>query len=432
MEGESMNKIEAPWGSIPDNWIISSVATEAKRVTDYVANGSFASLAENVEYKTEEDYAVLIRLVDYNNSFKGPFVFIDEKAYNFLSKSKLFGGEIIISNVGANVGTVFLCPYLKYNMSLAPNSITVHFKGNDIFYYYWLRSKYGQHGIKSLITGSAQPKFNKTAFRQMLIPVPPLDVQNQIAGILSSLDTKIETNNKLNEKLEEMAQAIFKSWFVDFEPFKDKPFHETELGMIPEGWEVVSLDELTSKFGTGLNPRKNFVLGHGNNYYVTIKNMNNNRIYLDDKCDKVDDEALLKINARSKLKKGDLLFSGIGTIGRVAMVNEEPKNWNTSESVFNMHPSKLCTSEFLYVLLLSDVFQKFVKMNALGAVQQGIRMASLKSYTIAIPEKKVMLSFCSIIKPIVDYIQSNNEENDRLASLRDTLLPRLMSGELIV
>ena len=274
------------------------------------------------------------------------------------------------------------------------------------------------------------PQITFSELSNIEVNIPSEDVQNMVVSILSSLDAKIETNNKLNEKLEEIAQAIFKSWFVDFEPFKNQPFHKTELGMIPEGWEVVSLDELTSKFGTGLNPRKNFVLGHGNNYYVTIKNMNNNRIYLDDKCDKVDDEALLKINARSKLKKGDLLFSGIGTIGRVAMVNEEPKNWNTSESVFNMHPSELCTSEFLYVLLLSDVFQKFVKMNALGAVQQGIRMASLKSYTIAIPEKKVMLSFCSIIKPIVDYIQSNNEENDRLASLRDTLLPRLMSGEI--
>ena len=284
--------------------------------------------------------------------------------------------------------------------------------------------------ISSYVTGAAQPKLNQDNLKRISIYLPDKNEQDIIAGILSSLDEKIETNNKLNEKLEEIAQAIFKSWFVDFEPFKNQPFHKTELGMIPEGWEVVSLDELTSKFGTGLNPRKNFVLGHGNNYYVTIKNMNNNRIYLDDKCDKVDDEALLKINARSKLKKGDLLFSGIGTIGRVAMVNEEPKNWNTSESVFNMHPSELCTSEFLYVLLLSDVFQKFVKMNALGAVQQGIRMASLKSYTIAIPEKKVMLSFCSIIKPIVDYIQSNNEENDRLASLRDTLLPRLMSGEI--
>ena len=331
------------------------------------------------------------------------FAYIDFDTKDYIASTKLM---VIRANKGVNP---------KYLYQLLRNNTTIN--------------------TLQMLAESRSGTFPQITFSELSnieIDVPSEENQDLIVTILSSLDAKIETNNKLNEKLEEMAQAIFKSWFVDFEPFKDKPFHDTELGMIPEGWEVVSLDELTSKFGTGLNPRKNFVLGHGNNYYVTIKNMNNNRIYLDDKCDKVDDEALLKINARSKLKKGDLLFSGIGTIGRVAMVNEEPKNWNTSESVFNMHPSKLCTSEFLYVLLLSDVFQKFVKMNALGAVQQGIRMASLKSYTIAIPEKKVMLSFCSIIKPIVDYIQSNNEENDRLASLRDTLLPRLMSGELIV
>ena len=331
------------------------------------------------------------------------FAYIDFDTKDYIASTKLM---VIRANKGVNP---------KYLYQLLRNNTTIN--------------------TLQMLAESRSGTFPQITFSELSnieIDVPSEENQDLIVTILSSLDAKIETNNKLNEKLEEMAQAIFKSWFVDFEPFKDKPFHETELGMIPEGWEVVSLDELTSKFGTGLNPRKNFVLGHGNNYYVTIKNMNNNRIYLDDKCDKVDDEALLKINARSKLKKGDLLFSGIGTIGRVAMVNEEPKNWNTSESVFNMHPSKLCTSEFLYVLLLSDVFQKFVKMNALGAVQQGIRMASLKSYKIAIPGKKVMLSFCSIIKPIVDYIQSNNEENDRLASLRDTLLPRLMSGELMV
>lgn len=331
------------------------------------------------------------------------FAYIDFDTKDYIASTKLM---VIRANKGVNP---------KYLYQILRNNTTIN--------------------TLQMLAESRSGTFPQITFSELSnieIDVPSEENQDLIVTILSSLDAKIETNNKLNEKLEEMAQAIFKSWFVDFEPFKDKPFHETELGMIPEGWEVVSLDELTSKFGTGLNPRKNFVLGHGNNYYVTIKNMNNNRIYLDDKCDKVDDEALLKINARSKLKKGDLLFSGIGTIGRVAMVNEEPQNWNTSESVFNMHPSELCTSEFLYVLLLSDVFQKFVKMNALGAVQQGIRIASLKSYTIAIPEKKVMLSFCSIIKPIVDYIQSNNEENDRLASLRDTLLPRLMSGELIV
>lgn len=354
---------------------------------------------------------------------------ISEQGLNSCSAKMLPKGSILFSS-RAPIGYVAIA-----HTSLCTNQGFKSFvpdteKMDSMFSYYLL--KHNSENIANLGSGTTFMEVSGKVMSDYIVNIPDLSTQQEIAGILSSLDTKIETNNKLNEKLEEMAQAIFKSWFVDFEPFKDKPFHETELGMIPEGWEVVSLDELTSKFGTGLNPRKNFVLGHGNNYYVTIKNMNNNRIYLDEKCDKVDDEALLKINARSKLKKGDLLFSGIGTIGRVAMVNEEPKIWNTSESVFNMHPSELCTSEFLYVLLLSDVFQKFVKMNALGAVQQGIRMASLKSYKIAIPGKKVMLSFCSIIKPIVDYIQSNNEENDRLASLRDTLLPRLMSGELIV
>ena len=192
---------ETPWGIIPSTWKISTVKEETSLVTDYVANGSFASLAENVKYKSVEDYAILIRLVDYNNNFQGPFVFIDESAYEFLAKSKLYGNEIIISNVGANVGTVFKCPKLKWKMSLAPNSIMVKFKGNNDFYYYWLKSKFGQHMLNSIVTGSAQPKFNKTNFKDLAIPVPPIDEQKRIAAILSSLDDKIELNRRINGNL---------------------------------------------------------------------------------------------------------------------------------------------------------------------------------------------------------------------------------------
>ena len=191
---------ETPWGIIPSTWKISTVKEETSLVTDYVANGSFASLAENVKYKSVEDYAILIRLVDYNNNFQGPFVFIDESAYEFLAKSKLYGNEIIISNVG-NVGTVFKCPKLKWKMSLAPNSIMVKFKGNNDFYYYWLKSKFGQHMLNSIVTGSAQPKFNKTNFKDLAIPVPPIDEQKRIAAILSSLDDKIELNRRINGNL---------------------------------------------------------------------------------------------------------------------------------------------------------------------------------------------------------------------------------------
>ena len=128
---------ETKFGKIPWDWAVLPVKAVAEVVTDYVANGSFASLAKNVKYKETEDVAILIRLVDYNNGFKNNFVYIDEHAYEFLAKSKLFGDEIIISNVGINVGTVFRCPHLKYKMSLGPNAIMVRFAGNNDFYYYW-------------------------------------------------------------------------------------------------------------------------------------------------------------------------------------------------------------------------------------------------------------------------------------------------------
>ena len=302
------------------------------------------------------------------------------------------------------------------------------FKGNDPKFLYYLcqTMPFANFG-----GGSAVPTLNRNHIHPLETKIPvKVDDQRRIASILSSLDRKIELNNKINADLEEMAQAIFKNWFVDFEPFKDGKFVNSELGMIPEGWKVVTLDDLTSKFGTGLNPRKNFVLGHGNNYYVTIKNMGNNRIYLNDRCDKVDDEALVKINKRSKLQKGDLLFSGIGTIGKVAMVVDDPVNWNTSESVFNMHPIDTVSSEFIYLLLLSDKFQQYVQQNAQGGVQQGIRMASLKAFQLAMPDDLNL--FDNLVKPIIGKIKNNDKENDTLSLLRDTLLPRLMSGEIEV
>ena len=300
------------------------------------------------------------------------------------------------------------------------------FKGNDPEFLYYLcqTMPFANFG-----GGSAVPTLNRNHIHPLETKIPvKVEDQRRIASILSSLDRKIELNNKINADLEEMAQAIFKNWFVDFEPFKDGKFVDSELGMIPEGWKVVTLDDLTSKFGTGLNPRKNFVLGHGNNYYVTIKNMGNNRIYLNDRCDKVDDEALAKINKRSKLQKGDLLFSGIGTIGRVAMIVDDPINWNTSESVFNMHPIDTVSSEFIYLLLLSDKFQQYVQQNAQGGVQQGIRMASLKAFQFAIPDDLNL--FDNLVKPIISKVKSNDKENDTLSLLRDTILPRLMSGEI--
>ena len=161
---------------------------EIAEVTDYVANGSFAALKENVNYKHTPDYAILVRTTDLANGFdEENLVYIDKHAYNYLSKSKLYGGEIIINNIGAGVGTTFLCPCLDTYMSLAPNSIMVK-TSNNKFYYYWLNSKEGQNAIRKIVSQGSLPKFNKTGFRSIRLPVPPLDVQNRIVNVLDNFE----------------------------------------------------------------------------------------------------------------------------------------------------------------------------------------------------------------------------------------------------
>ncbi|WP_017550646.1 restriction endonuclease subunit S [Heyndrickxia coagulans] len=334
-----------------------------------------------------------------------------------------------IENLIVSTGFAVLSPNLK--------------KVNPEYLYWYLTQDSIVNYLQSIAetSTSAYPSIKPSVIGGLEIDLPKLEEQKAIANILSTLDEKIETNNQINEKLEEMAQALFKHWFVDFEfpnengePYKSSggEMVESEVGMIPKGWKIVTLEDLTSKFTTGLNPRKNFVLGKGENYYVTIKNMGNNQIYLDDKCDKIDNDAIKKINKRSDLKKGDLLFSGIGTIGRVYLIDETPENWNISESIFTLRPSKLISSEILYLLLLSEQLQGYAQQLASGSVQKGVRMRDLKAYKLAIPSNCLIEKFTELIRPLIRKNKYLEKENKRLKAIRDTLLPRLLSGEIRV
>lgn len=191
-------------------------------ITDYVANGSFGDIAKNVTYKNEPDYAVLLRTADYSNGYNPEkFIYIDEHAYNYLKKSKLFGDEIIINNVGAGVGTTFLCPKLKTNMSLAPNTIMLRTKNNR-YYYYWLKSKYGQDAIRSITSKSAMPKFNKTGFRKIMAPAPSEEEMNKVVNILDKFEKLI---NDLKEGLPAEIQLRRKQ----YEYYRNKLLNFEEL-----------------------------------------------------------------------------------------------------------------------------------------------------------------------------------------------------------
>ena len=196
----SSNLIETQFGLIPDTFRLLKNGELPIVVTDYVANGSFASLKANVTLYQEPNYAYFIRNTDLKSgSFK---VFVDENSYRFLSKSTLYGGEIIISNVG-DVGSVFLCPKLNKPMTLGNNVIMLRPEQDNLKYYLyvWFKWLYGQSLIQGIKGGSAQPKFNKTDFKNLPIFLPTDDLLEQFQQMVKPIFKLIEKNNEENQAL---------------------------------------------------------------------------------------------------------------------------------------------------------------------------------------------------------------------------------------
>lgn len=160
-------------------------------------------------------------------------------------------------------------------------------------------------------------------------------------------------------------------------------------------YENLVLEDVVSKFSTGLNPRKNFKLNEGgNNFYVTIKNFENGILSLDEKCDKIDDDALKLINKRSDLKKDDLIFASIGRVGEVYLIKENPTNWNINESVFSLRPNKnKIHPKFLYCLMKSNKVQHYFNINITGSTFKSIKMKDLKKTPIVLPSDRDMQDY---------------------------------------
>lgn len=304
--------------------------------------------------------------------------------------------------------------------------------------------------------GSTINRIYNDNLKNIKITYPDIPSQNLINTVLSALDSKIELNNRINAELEAMAKTLYDYWFVQFDfpiseeqaiamgkpELKGKPYKSSGGKMvynkelkreIPDGWEVKPLAEIVSRIGTGLNPRDNFKLGNGSNYYITIKNIEYGKIIFDEKCDKIDDKTLEIINKRSDLKIGDILFTSIEPVGRTYLIQDLPRNWNINESVFTVRPNyELIDSEYLYMLLSSEYLRTFAKKVSTGSIHKGIRIGVLNSFLSPYKDYQLIKSFSEKINPILKRIYIVQQENQQLSSLRDWLLPMLMNGQVTV
>ena len=292
-----------------------------------------------------------------------------------------------------------------------------------MFFYYLHQLE----NLSILNSGSAQPQITIESLTKYSFRIPSLDDQHRIASILSSLDRKIELNNKINADLEEMAQAIFKNWFVDFEPFKDGKFVDSELGMIPEGWKVGRLDEIADVVG-GSTPSKakpEYYTQKGI-AWLTPKDLSNHPAVYTSRGEIDITEEGYNSTSTKLMPKGTILFTSRAPIGYISIAQNDIC---TNQGFKSLVPKKAGTC-FLYCFL--KYVTPEIENKSTGSTFKEASGSLMKSLQVLMPEQKVFEDFETIVSPLFARIESLEKESSRLSLLRDTLLPRLMSGELEV
>lgn len=382
--------------------------------------------------------------------------------------------SIAVSCIGSDMGKTVLLPGESITNQQI-NAIVVDSEHFDYTYVYYYLSTL-QDDFKAIAGGSATPILNKGHFSQFKVSLPVKPVQNKIALILDSLDTKIEVNTEINQTLEQMAQALFKSWFVDFEPVKAKitaleaggsqedatfaamtaisgkdadalavferehpeqyaelqataelfpsAMQDSELGEIPEGWCVSNMkDNVDVRDGTHASPKAS----DSGYHLVTSKNITSG--YLDRRsCYYISDADYYEVNKRSRVSHGDILISMIGTVGALYFVAEKSVDYAIKNIGLIRTSEKHDLQSFIFYYLKGKSGVDYINSRLAGTTQKYISLKQLREIPLVIPTKDVLTAFNK--KSFLHEIHANKEISETLASIRDTLLPKLLSGEI--
>ena len=346
------------------------------------------------------------------------FRYVTEQKADSLKRANAKKGDIVITHRGT-LGQIVYIPqnakYERYVISQSQFRIRCNEHVLPEYLVFYFHTRVGQHKILSNASQVGVPALARpsTTFQQIEVELPDIEVQKKIVSILQSFNDKIELNNKINANLQQQAQAIFKSWFVDFEPFQDGEFVESELGPIPKGWRVGSVADIVN-----LHDSKRIPLSGAQ------------RQRMEKKIYPYYGAASLMDYVENYIFDGIYLL--LGEDGTVM----DDKGYPILQYVWgkfwvNNHAHVLTgkcgySVESLYLLFLNTPVKSIVT----GAVQAKISQSNLKAIQIIVPPQEVLDRFNELIQPYFSMIRQKGEENKRLENLRDTLLPKLMNGEI--
>jgi type I restriction enzyme S subunit len=348
------------------------------------------------------------------------------------ARRKVDINDIIYSTVRPNQRHYGIIKSPLKNMLVSTGFVVITSNRNEVdsqYLYYYL----SQDNIVEMLhmlgehSTSAYPSIKPSDIENLVIFLPPLPEQKAIAATLSCLDDKIELNNRINKNLEEMAQAIFRSWFVDFEPFQDGEFEDSELGRIPKGWRVGTLKDISKDIVCGKTPYTKEEDNFGNfMLFVTIPDMHGNVFVLN--TERYLSKKGVATQANKTLPKNSVCVSCIATPGLVILTSEKSQTNQQINSI-------ICNESISYYyvfLFLRSYGNEIRNMGSGGSATLNLNKTEFAKIKLIIPDNITINAFHSTIQPVFDRILEGQKENCRLMGLRDTLLPKLMSGEIIV
>ena len=348
--------------------------------------------------------------------------------------------SVMVSCIGSDMGKVAISGSPSVTNQQI-NSIIID-EGTDPEYVYYDLSL-RQVELKSKASGSAVPILNKGHFSNLPILLPPLPEQKAIAHILGTLDDKIELNRRMNETLEQMARAIFKSWFVDFDPVKAKAegrwqkgqslpglpadlydlfpdsFQDSPLGPIPRGWKAGCLGDIAS------NPRRGILPENidSTTPYIGLNHMPRGSIALNEWGDSEE----IGSN-KFEFKNGEILFGKLRPYFH--KVGIAPVDGVCSTDILVVAPKSDDLFGIVLMIVSDAEFIEYTNAHSTGTRMPRTNWADMSKYEIAIPADKIILKFNDIVKSVSQKIQVNIRQSRTLAAIRDTLLPKLLSGEI--
>lgn len=347
--------------------------------------------------------------------------------------------EIVITKTGSSVGRTTFVRRVVHPMTLNPQLVVLkNISENAEFLSYYIKSALFQSVLKSIVVGSAIPTLSQKNLANIMINVPKeVEDQRRIAFILSSLDRKIELNNKINADLEEMAQAIFKNWFVDFEPFKNGKFVDSELGMIPEGWKVSQIADIPHILENGKRPKGGAV--EKGIPSVGAEHVKGMCTYDYSKTKYINCEFAAKLKT-GKINGYELMIYKDGGKPGYFIPNFSifGEGYPFDNCYLNEHVFKLDFDGnkefniFCYFFFKTEQIMSYFNAQGAKAAIPGINKKDVENIYIFSPDNESVIKFGEFAYPLFKQMLKNAIENRTLSLLRDTLLPRLMSGEIEV